>query len=125
LQYVAPRFLVLSLFFLCSFFVLSLLFLCFASRLRFVSLSFVSHYPRSKSDIFPTFFRCLFVAFALILSRFFLGSRARLNHQFALSVSFDALPNRSRNFYDRADKLRQATTRLCYARTAHGIGNRP
>jgi hypothetical protein len=34
------------------------------------------------------------------------NTRARLNHQLALSVSLDALLNRSRNFYDRADDER-------------------
>jgi hypothetical protein len=33
------------------------------------------------------------------------GNIARLNHKFALSVSFDDLLNRSRNFYDRIDKF--------------------
>jgi hypothetical protein len=33
------------------------------------------------------------------------NTRARLNHQFALSVSLDALLNFSRNFCDRADKF--------------------
>jgi hypothetical protein len=33
------------------------------------------------------------------------NTRARLNHQFALPVSLDALLNFSRNFYDRADKF--------------------
>jgi hypothetical protein len=66
----APRFFVLSLFCLCFF-------SAFASRLRFVSLSFVSHFSRSKADIFWTFFLCSFCVFALILSRLFLGFRAR------------------------------------------------
>jgi hypothetical protein len=33
------------------------------------------------------------------------GNVARLNHKFALSVTLDDFLNRSRNFYDRADKL--------------------
>jgi hypothetical protein len=52
------------------------------------------------------------------------NTRARLYHQFALSVSFDALPNFSRNFYDRADDRRQAAPRRLYVRTVERVRNR-
>jgi hypothetical protein len=52
------------------------------------------------------------------------NTRARLNHQFALFVPFDALLNLSRNVHDRADKLRQAITRRLHIRTAQSVGNR-
>jgi hypothetical protein len=52
------------------------------------------------------------------------NTRARLDYQLALSVSFDALLNFSRNFNSRIDKLRQVTTRRRYVRTSHSVGNR-
>jgi hypothetical protein len=52
------------------------------------------------------------------------GNVARLNHQFALSVSPYALPNFSRNFYDRADDRRQSPTRRLYVRTVERVRNR-
>jgi hypothetical protein len=41
-----------------------------------------------------------------------------------LSVPFDALPNFSRNFYDRADDHRQAAPRRLYVRTVERVRNR-
>jgi hypothetical protein len=52
------------------------------------------------------------------------NTRARLYHQFALSVSPYALPNFSRNFCDRADDRRQAAPRRRHVRTVERVRNR-